>query len=364
MKVEIGVDTGGTFTDLVARRPGEPDRILKISSTPDDPAQSGQRRDSEPACRRSDSPPPRSPGSFTAPPSPPTRSSNVRGARTGILTTRGFRDVLEVGRMIRTALYDLELTTQTPVFLAPRERRLEVGGRISATGEEVEALHEGEVAAAADRLAALGCDAVAVCFLFSFLDPTHEQRAAAIIAERHPGLSISLSSEVDPAFREYERTAVTAFDAYTKPVLSHYLTRMATELHESGVKAPLQIMQSRGGVSAAATATRRPVRLFLSGPAAGVIGGAHSGQRTGQSDLITVDIGGTSCDIALVQGGQPRIPTRRSDRRLSGARLDGRRKRDGLGRWQHCLARPCRRTQGRSAVSRSISRSRLLQPRR
>jgi N-methylhydantoinase A len=136
-----------------------------------------------------------------------------------------------------------------------------------------------------------------------------------IIETDYPDMSVSLSSDVDPAFREYERTVVTAFDAYTKPVLRDYLAELKSALFESGIVAPLQVMQSRGGISAAETAIKRPVRLFLSGPAAGVIGGSGAGQAAGSNDLITVDIGGTSCDIALVASGRPLI---RPEGRIAG----------------------------------------------
>jgi len=304
--VEIGVDTGGTFTDIVCRVPGRPDCILKVPSTPADPSRAvlaGIAAVLELAGAET--------GDVARVVHGTTVATNAvlqrKGACTGIITTAGFRDTLEIGRQIRTAIYDLELEPETPGFLEPGARRAEVRGRISADGREIEPLDEAGVERAADALVAAGCEAVAVCFLFSFLDPSHERRAAAIIAGRHPQLTLSLSSEVDPAFREYERTVVTAFDAYVKPVLARYLGRMGDELARSGVRAPLQVMQSRGGVSAASTATGRPVRLFLSGPAAGVIGGAQAAEEAGLRDVITVDIGGTSCDIALVSAGKPLV---------------------------------------------------------
>lgn len=304
MSIEIGVDIGGTFTDLVCRAAGVPDRILKVPSTPDDPARAvidGITRLHE---------------TFGVEPADITRvvhgttvATNAvlerKGACTGLITTEGFRDVLEIGRQMRTALYDLSLQAETPVFLAPGARRVEVCERLSASGDVVIPLDEATVISAAERLVAAGVESVAVCLLFSFLDPTHERRIRELLAEHHPHLTVSLSSEVDPAFREYERTAVTAFDAYVKPVLSRYLARMGENLAAQGVRAPLQVMQSRGGVSGEGVAVQRPVRLFLSGPAAGVIGGRHCARMAGHTDVITVDIGGTSCDIALVSEGTP-----------------------------------------------------------
>jgi N-methylhydantoinase A/oxoprolinase/acetone carboxylase beta subunit len=230
-----------------------------------------------------------------------------KGAQTGIITTAGFKDVLEIGRQMRHQMYDLVLRPETPVFLAPGARRMEVRERIAANGDIATPLDEDDVRRAADELVADGVAAVAIVFLFSFMNPAHERRAYEIVAAAYPQLAVSLSSEVDPAFREYERTAVTTFDAYLKPVVADYIARMGRDLADAGVPAPLQIMQSRGGISAAANAALRPVRLFLSGPAAGVVGGVSVGRAAGAQDLITVDIGGTSCDIALVSGGEPLV---------------------------------------------------------
>lgn len=304
--MEIGVDTGGTFTDFVCQRDGMPDLILKVPSTPDDPSRAvldglHQLLDLAAAA-------PEQIRRFVHGTTVATNAVLERkGARTGLLTTTGFRDVLEIGRQLRTAIYKLDLDPETPSFLAPGARRAEVPERLSAAGEVVVPLDEDVVLAAADRLVAEGCESIAICFLFSFLNPDHERRAKAMITEKYPEVALSLSSEVDPAFREYERTVVTAFDAYTKPVLTRYLDRIAEQLAATNVSAPLQVMQSRGGVSAASTATQRPVRLFLSGPAAGVVGGGRAAREAGFSEVITLDIGGTSCDIALITGGEPLV---------------------------------------------------------
>ena len=312
--MEIGVDTGGTFTDFICRTQGEPERILKVPSTPDDPSRAVLEGLDRLLAMLGGSP--ARVARFVHGTTAATNAVLERkGACTGLLTTAGFRDVLEIGRQLRTAIYDLELEAETPVFLAPGARRVEVHERISASGEVLVPLDEDSVVEAGERLLEQGVESVAVCFLFSFLNPTHELRTRDILASRFPGLTISLSCEVDPAFREYERTVVTAFDAYTKPVLSHYLGRLAEQLAHGGIDAPLQIMQSRGGISAAKTAVQRPVRLFLSGPAAGVIGGSQAGHMAGFEDLITLDIGGTSCDIALITAGAPLI---RAEGRIAG----------------------------------------------
>jgi N-methylhydantoinase A len=312
--LSIGVDIGGTFTDVVIRRPGAPTRIMKVPTTRGDPslavlaALAQMETDwNLPAAqvRR-----------FVHGTTVATNAVLERkGACVGLITTRGFRDVLEIGRQMRHQMYDLALDPETATFLAPGRFRREVAERIGPKGEVLAPLDEDGLARTADELVAGGAQTIAVVFLFSFLNDAHERRAREIIAARHPDVFVSLSCEVDPAFREYERTVVTAFDAYVKPVVDRYLANLAAGLEAARVPAPLQIMQSRGGISGAATARLRPVRLFLSGPAAGVIGARIAGAAAGAGDLITVDIGGTSCDIALIENG---VPALRSEGRIDG----------------------------------------------
>jgi len=305
---EIGIDIGGTFTDLVCRAPDGRISIVKLPTTRQDPstgaaaaiAHAGKAWGVAPeAVRRVVH------GTTVA----TNAVLERKGARLGLITTRGFRDVLEIGRQKRHGMYDLTLTPEAPVFLAPGRHRKEVSERIAADGSVLTPLAEAEVIEAADALVADGIEAIAVVFLFSFANPAHERRAAELIAARHPGLALSLSCEVDPAFREYERTAVTAFDAYVKPVLDRYLAGFEAVLADAGIAAALQVMLSRGGVCSSRIARRRPVRLLLSGPAAGVVGGQANGAAAGLDDLISVDIGGTSCDIALIEGGRPVVRT-------------------------------------------------------
>ncbi|HXP03737.1 MAG TPA: hydantoinase/oxoprolinase family protein [Stellaceae bacterium] len=302
----VGVDIGGTFTDIVCAGSDGSLRLMKRPTTRGDPA--AAVRDALAAMRAEWGIDPAAITRFVHGSTVATNAVIERkGARTGIITTAGFKDVLEIGRQMRHRMYDLVLSPETPGFLAPGSRRKEVRERISAQGDIVTPLDEDDVRRAAAELAADGVEAIAIVFLFSFLNPAHERRAGEIVAAAHPGIAVSLSSQVDPAFREYERTAVTAFDAYLKPVVAGYLARMAADLAAVGVPAPLQIMQSRGGISAAANAAQRPVRLFLSGPAAGVVGALSVGKAAGAGDLISIDIGGTSCDIALVSGGEPLV---------------------------------------------------------
>ncbi len=302
--IEIGIDIGGTFTDIVFRRHGQADRILKLPTTKSDPGAAVLD-----AIDRLSSDFPTS--RITRFVHGTTVATNAvlerKGAKVGVLTTEGFRDILEIGRQIRHSLYNVILTPETPVFLAPGARRREVVERITGTGEVLTPLDEDSLCRAVDALVVDGVEAVAICFLFSFLEPKHEQRARDLITARHPGLAVSISCEVDPAFREYERTLVTAFDAYIKPIVDGYLDRLETNLKTAKVPAPLQVMQSRGGAAGATVVRRRPVRMFLSGPAAGVIGGRMAGETVGERNLITVDIGGTTSDIALIQDGAPII---------------------------------------------------------
>ena len=304
--VEIGVDVGGTFTDVVCRRPGLAPIIIKVPTTRDDPSvgvlSSLDRLKEEFHVATKDV------VRFVHGTTVATNAVIERkGATVGLLTTEGFRDILEMGRQIRRAVYSIILEPETPTFLAPGARRKGVSERIAADGSILVPLDEGGVRRAAAELVEDGVTAIAICFLFSFLNPAHERRARDVVHEYFPDLDVSISSEVDPAFREYERTVATAFDAYIKPVVDGYLQRLSEHLEREGVSAPLQIMQSRGGICAASIARQRPVRLFLSGPAAGVVGARVVGQAAGIEDLITIDIGGTSCDISLIKSGRPML---------------------------------------------------------
>lgn len=301
--LSVGVDIGGTFTDVVCRDAEGRLSYFKLPTTRKDESlavlqavEQIVREQGHPASAISRF------GHGT------TVATNAvlerRGAKIGLLTTAGFRDVLEIGRQMRHQMYDILLKPETPGFLAPGERRIEVRERVDAKGEVIEPLNEDDVRTAARRLVELGVEAIAICFLFSFRNPAHERRAREIIESEFPHVFVGVSHEVDPAFREYERTVVTAFDAYVKPVIDRYLSRLERGLATAGVGAPLQVVQSRGGLMVSPIARRRPVRLFLSGPAAGVIGAKIAGATAGVTDLITVDIGGTSCDIALISQGK------------------------------------------------------------
>ena len=300
---EIGIDTGGTFTDMVCRGSDGSSFLAKVPSTPDDPGRAVLEAVDQlvSECRID-------PKRITRFVHGTTVATNAiierKGARLGLLTTAGFRDILEIGRQMRSGLYDLILKPETPTFLVPRRYRKEVVERVAADGTVLVPLDEASVRAAVEDLLRRGVEAIAVCYLFSFRRPDHEERTRDIVREMAPGLAVSISSEVDPAEREYERTVATTFDAYIKPLVDTYLHNLEVGLQGKAVQAPLQVMQSRGGIASVTSARSRPLRLTLSGPAGGIVGGRSTAEASGLRNVITVDIGGTSCDIALIADGK------------------------------------------------------------
>ncbi|MCX2728476.1 hydantoinase/oxoprolinase family protein [Thermomicrobium sp. 4228-Ro] len=292
--VRVGVDTGGTFTDFVVID-GEGVRIHKEPSTPRDPAQAivtGLR-----ALGVWDRLERLIHGTTVA----TNAFLERKGARTGLLTTAGFRDVLEIGRQNRPRLYDLRQVREPP--LVPRQWRLEVRERLDPQGEIVVPLHDEDVEAAIEVFRAAGIESVAVSFLFSFVNPEHERRAASLL--REAGFAVSASHEVSPEYREYERTSTTVVNAYVSPVMGQYLKTLAETLPG---RASLWIMQSNGGTIGAEVAARQAVRTLLSGPAAGVIGARAIARAAGFRRVISFDMGGTSTDVCLIDG-EPRERT-------------------------------------------------------
>ncbi len=290
----LGVDVGGTFTDLVAVVDGEL-RVAKVASTPADQSAGVLAALDEVALR---------PDRVEAFAHGTTVATNAllerRGARTALVTTEGFRDVIEIARQTRPSLYDL--TRNPPVPLVPRELRFTVRERVDPDGVAV-ALDEESLAAAIDGLRAAEVEAVAVCFLFSFLEPAHERRAGEAIRAALPHLDVSLSSDVLPELREYERFSTTTANAYLSPRLDRYLERLGERLVARGLPSPL-VMQSSGGVLDLDGVAGRASACVLSGPAAGVIGAVHAAEASGFRDLLTFDMGGTSTDVALVVDGE------------------------------------------------------------
>jgi len=285
----IGVDIGGTFTDIVLFADGRI-TIHKVPTTPSDHAEGmltgladlGDAAIAGPVVHGT------------------TVATNAllerRGARTALITTKGFRDVLEIGRQARPRLYDLEPQRTPP--LVPRELRLEVDERVDHHGEVLRPLDMATVDAAIAELQRLGAESVAVCLLFSFLHPEYE--AAIADRLRAAGFPVSASHVILPEFREYERTATTVANAFVSPVMNRYLSNLEAKLPSH--LAPLRVMQSNGGVITAQAAKDAAARTVLSGPAAGVVGAAYLAGLSGFSDLITLDMGGTSTDVALVPG--------------------------------------------------------------
>ena len=288
----LGVDVGGTFTDFVYVEGGRT-RIAKRPSTPSDPGRAIVDGLRELGWAPTDV----VHGSTVATNTLLTRT----GAPTALITTRGFRDTLEIGRQARPDLYALHPTRPDP--LVGEELRFEVAERISAEGEIIEPLDEAQLADVLDRIAASGVQSAAICFLFSFINPAHERRAAELARER--GLSVSASHEVLPQHREYERTSTTVANAYLAPVMSSYLNRLERSLSEhAGESEPigLRIMQSNGGSLSASGAGEQAVRTVLSGPAGGVAGAFAAAAAAGHEQAITFDMGGTSADVSLCPG--------------------------------------------------------------
>ena len=305
--LRVGIDVGGTFTDVVGFR-GHRMLQAKHPSTPHDPALAVLHGLADVMAQAGAGP---EDLEFLA--HGTTVATNAalerKGARVGLLTTAGFEDVVEIGRLQRTAIYDLDARAETPTFVAPRRRRLGIPERIGSDGGIVIPLDEPRVIAAIDWLVEEeAIEAVAVGYLFSFLDPKHERRTRALIAARYPGLPVSLSSDVDPRFREYERFATTLFDAYLKPRVEDYLRHL-----EASVAGQLHVMRSSGGLGSVREVVANPVALLQSGLAAGVLGARAAAIEAGYPNAITVDVGGTSCDVALIKGGEP---GRRNEMRL------------------------------------------------
>lgn len=225
-----------------------------------------------------------------------------KGAPTGLLTSAGFRDVLEIRRIRSPELYNLFYVKPPP--LVPRRYRLEVPGRIDRHGVEITPLDLAQAERALDRLARAGLTSVAVCFINAYANPAHEQAVAALARERFPQLELSLSSDVLPEIREYERTSTTVINAYLKPVVRRYFQDLVDGLAGAGIRAPLLIMQSNGGIMPVQAAQQRPIHIIESGPAAGVIASGFLARRLGLQNVLTFDMGGTTAKASIIEGGE------------------------------------------------------------
>jgi N-methylhydantoinase A/oxoprolinase/acetone carboxylase beta subunit len=302
--VRVGIDVGGTFTDAVLVEPDGTLHIAKVESTPADISQ-GFLSSLEVLGSRSGRA--RREIEFLAHGTTVATNALVQNrlARVGLITNRGFRDILEIGTQQRRHIYDLWTPEAKPIV--PRDRCVEVDGRIGPHGEELVALDESSVIEAARQLAECGVEAVAVVLLFSFLEPSHEQRVKEILEVELPGVPVTISSDVAPEIREFLRASTTVVNAALLPLVGTYVADLAAAVANRGVVAPVHIMRSNGGLAAAKAAAELPVSLVTSGPAAGVVGAARLGALAGELDLMTFDMGGTTADLAVVAGGQPQV---------------------------------------------------------
>ena len=301
----VGVDSGGTFTDvcLFEEETGRVE-VWKLSSTPDDPSRGIAAGVAEGADRVG-----ATPGQIGYFGHGTTVGTNAliqhRGALAGLITTDGFRDLLELGRQKRPDLYDTQ--ADKPELLVRRQLRREIAERVRHDGTVEIVLDELALRDAVRRLRAAKVKAVAVCFLYGFIHTAHEAMARRVLEEEFPEAFLSISHEVAPEFREYERLSTTVVNAYLGPVMHGYIGRLAARLAELGVRATPHLTQSNGGVIGFEQAARLPVRTVLSGPSTGVVAAQEVGRMAGFPDLITFDMGGTSTDVALLSDGQCRL---------------------------------------------------------
>jgi N-methylhydantoinase A len=300
----IGVDVGGTFTDLVLHDPAsELVHVGKLLTTPEDPSAAIiagiSRLLQETGLRPSD---------LHSVVHGTTLITNAiierTGATVGLLTTEGFRDTIEIGRETRYDLYDLFL--EMPPTLVPRHRRLEISERIDAGGKVLLKLDEDAVASAVRQLVEReSCEALAIAFMHSYRSPEHERRAGEIVRRLYPSLPLSLSAEVAPEIREYERTSTACANAYVQPLMQRYLDRLEAELGKLGFLGHLYVMLSGGGITTVREAKEYPIRLIESGPAAGAMAASFLARLAGLDRVISFDMGGTTAKMCLVEDGAP-----------------------------------------------------------
>ena len=305
--LRIGIDTGGTFTDIVCVDDASGSmRVTKVASTPSNPAialvrgvhailgESGAGIDDLAVLAH---------GTTVA------TNALLQGeiAGLGLIVTEGFRHILEIARQAVPEGYGNSYFWVKPERIVPLHYVREIGGRLNFLGEELRPLDEDSVRAAARFFRAAGINAVGICLLHSYANPAHERRAAAIFREEYPDCTLSLSCDVLPEYREYERAVTTLVDAFIKPHMSRYLDRIRDELGPELNKKPFLVMQSSGGVASPDQVMRKPITTALSGPAAGALGSAVIAEIAGFPDLVTLDGGGTSTDLCLIEGAKPKI---------------------------------------------------------
>ncbi|MCG8690424.1 MAG: hydantoinase/oxoprolinase family protein [Minwuiales bacterium] len=302
----IGVDVGGTFTDVVFTDTEKNETVIhKVATTPDDPSQGVMTGILE-LCRRGGIDPAAIDHVYHGTTIATNAVLEYKGSKTGIVTTAGYRDIVHIGRHQRPQHYSImqDIPWQARPLTRRRHRKVVEERLAPPKGEVLVPLNEEQVRVAARQLKEEGVEAIAVCFLFSYLDPKHEARAREIIAEEYPEAFVTTSASVSPQFREFERFTTAAMNAFIGPKVRTYVNQLSSALEEAGLKADLHIMRSNGGVATPAMISETPVLTLLSGPAAGVLGGAFAGQGLDRQGLITFDIGGTSADIGVVTDGR------------------------------------------------------------
>lgn len=305
-KLRIGVDVGGTFTDVVGMDDAGNIRFAKTPSTPQNQSigvVDGIRKILAVFGLTS--------ADVTQIVHGTTVATNAllerAGAKTALLTTKGFRDVLHIGRQDRPSLYDL--TAKRPDPLVARRHRREVDERILHDGRVERPLDADHLRGVVRELVEEGIEAVAICFLHSYANPRHEEQAVAIVREIAPQMQISASYDILPEFREFERVSTTVINAYVQGAMDRYLKSLVAKLREEGIAAPLMVMQSNGGMMSAEAAAARAMNTLLSGPAGGVLASSFLSDLVGGRDFITADVGGTSFDVAMVENGVPALRT-------------------------------------------------------
>ena len=297
----LGVDVGGTFTDIVALSSEGRTLTRKVLSSPPNFNEAVHRGVSQ--LMHEHGVEPAGIAAFAHGATVATNAIITRsGAIAGLITTQGIRDVLEIRRMRMHRLYDINWEKPKP--LVPRHLRFEVAGRMDPFGNEITPLDEAGLRDVVERLRSEGVVSVAVCFLHAYVNDAHERRAGEIIREMAPDWLMSLSCEVLPEIKEYERTSTTVINAYVQPVVDRYAREMERDMSELGVDVPIMVMQSNGGMMPLSSARAFPIHIIESGPAAGVTGAYHLARRMGLSDVMTLDMGGTTAKAAMVEGGE------------------------------------------------------------
>jgi N-methylhydantoinase A len=302
-----GIDIGGTFTDLVLIDDASGERAIgKVLTTPDDPSEAVEQG-LRGLLEREDVDASQLKTIIHGTTLVTNALIERRGTATALLTTEGFRDAVAIGTEHRYDMYDIFLEKPEP--LVPRSLRYGVRERVLDDGSVLRDLDEEQVRTIAGELLELGIGAVAVSFLHGYRNPVHEQRVAEILAEEAPGVTVSLSSEVSPEIREYERTSTTIANVYVRPLVERYLQRLEERLRRLGFDGSFYVMLSNGGTASVETACRFPVRLLESGPAAGALAAAFYGEEAGFSDVLSFDMGGTTAKACLIDGGEPQTST-------------------------------------------------------